>query len=286
MSQGLLGQELNCNVTIIPPRIIISDAEIFKTMENTLEEFINNRKWSKDTWETNERIDCAMQITIEQQVTARQFKGTIQVSSSRPIYNSNYKTSVLSINDKNLEFTYQDNSNLTWSQDQHRDNLTSVIAFYANLILAMDYDTFSLEGGTDHYLICQTIVNNAQNAAESGWKSSEKTQQNRYWFIENMLSQTFKPLREALYTYHRQGLDLMYYDVKKGQDNILAALYTFKSIHRIKPSSYNLQTFFYAKAQEIVQIFQPLPLTVRQPLADHLKLIDPGNIGKYEPLTK
>ena len=128
-------QELNCNVTIIPPRVIISDAEIFKTMENVVEEFINNRKWSKDNWDTKEKIECSIQITIEQQVSNRQFKGSIQVSSSRPVFNSNYKTPVLSINDKNFEYSYQDNANLQWSQDQHRDNLTSVIAFYCNLIL-------------------------------------------------------------------------------------------------------------------------------------------------------
>jgi hypothetical protein len=117
---------------------------------------------------------------------------------------------MLSINDKNFEFSYQDNSTLQWSQDQHRDNLTSVLAYYANLILAMDYDSFSLEGGTDYYLMCQTIVNNAQNAPEEGWKASQKGQQNRYWIIENILSQSFKPLREALYNYHRQGLDVLY----------------------------------------------------------------------------
>ncbi len=279
-------QELNCNVTIIPPRVIISDAEIFKTMENVVEEFINNRKWSKDNWDTKEKIECSIQITIEQQVSNRQFKGSIQVSSSRPVFNSNYKTPVLSINDKNFEYSYQDNANLQWSQDQHRDILTSVIAFYCNLILAMDYDTFSNEGGTDHYLLCQTIVTNAQNAPESGWKASERGQQNRYWLIENILSQSFKPLREGLYTYHRQGLDVMYYDIQKGRDNIGRVIEDLKSIHKIRPASYNLQTFFYAKSSEIVSIFQPAGEEEKKPIYETCKLIDAGNITKYEKIMQ
>ena len=286
LNTALQSQELNCNVTIIPPRVIISDAEIFKTMENTVEEFINNRKWSKDNWDTKEKIDCSIQITIEQQVSNRQFKGSIQVSSSRPVFNSNYKTPVLSINDKNFEYTYQDNANLQWSQDQHRDNLTSVIAFYCNLILAMDYDTFASEGGTDHYLLCQTIVTNAQNAPESGWKASERGQQNRYWLIENILSQSFKPLREGLYTYHRQGLDVLYYDIQKGRDNIASVIENLKSIHKIRPASYNLQTFFYAKSSEIVSIFQPAPEDEKKPIYETCKLLDAGNITKYEKIMQ
>ena len=280
------GQELNCNVTIIPPRVMISDAEIFKTMENVVEEFINNRKWSKDNWDTKEKIDCSIQITIEQQVSNRQFKGSIQVSSSRPVFNSNYKTPVLSINDKNFEYSYQDNANLQWSQDQHRDNLTSVIAYYCHLILAMDYDTFSNEGGTDYYLMCQTIVTNAQNAPESGWKANERGQQNRYWLIENILSQSFKPLREGLYNYHRQGLDVMYYDIQKGRDQISSVLNNLKNIHKIRPASYNLQTFFYAKASEIVSIYQPAPEEEKKPIYELCKLIDAGNISKYEKIMQ
>ncbi|MEN9334835.1 MAG: hypothetical protein RLY35_2015 [Bacteroidota bacterium] len=275
-------QELNCNVTIIPPRVITTDAEIFKTMEGVIEEFMNSRKWTKDSWDSKERIDCSIQITIEQQVSSRQFLGSIQVSSSRPVFNSNYKTTMLSINDKNFGFTYQDNANLQWSQDQHRDNLTSVLAYYAYLILAMDYDSFAPEGGTDHYLLCQTIVTNAQNAPEEGWKASQKGQQNRYWIIENILSQSFKPLREALYNYHRQGLDVLYYDIEKGRNTMAAALEGLRAIHKIRPSSYNLQIFFYGKAEEIINVFKPAPAELKKSIYELCKLVDPGNIAKYE----
>lgn len=275
-------QELNATVNILLPQQVQSSPELFATMKTDFTEFLNSRKWSKDNWNNNEKIDCSFQITIEQQVDARSFKGSIQVTSSRPVYNSDYKTAVLNVNDRDFEFQYQENTMMQWSADQHRDNLTSVLAFYANLILAMDYDSFSMEGGTDYYLICQTIVNNAQNAAEPGWRSNERGRQNRYWLIENILSQTFKPIRECLYNYHRKGIDRLYSDVPGARQAIANSLQELKSVHRVKPSSYNMQIFFYAKGDEIVNIFKPAPSEEKQPVVDLCKLIDPGNIAKYE----
>jgi hypothetical protein len=283
---ALQAQELNCNVTIIQPQVILSDASIFQTMENTIEEFINNRKWSKDEWAQTERIDCNLQITIESQPSQRQFKGSIQVGSSRPVYNTDYKAPILNINDRDFEFTFQENTQIQWSVDQHRDNLSSVLAFYANMILAADYDTFSPEGGTEHYLICQTIVSNAQNAAEAGWKANERGQQNRYWLVENIITQTFKPLRDLAYNYHRKGMDKMFTDLIESRNVMTAALLELNSIHKIKPSSYNMQVFFYAKADEIISIYKPLPAAEKQPIYELLKKLDPGNISKYEKMMQ
>jgi hypothetical protein len=279
-------QELQCDVTIIPPRVMISGPEIFQTMETTIEEFLNTRRWSRDDWNPKERIECTMQITIEQQINQRQFKGSLQVGSSRPVFNSNYKTPVLSLNDRDFEFTFQENTLIQWSVDQHRDNLSSVLAYYANLILAMDYDTFALEGGTDHYVICQTIVSNAQNAAEPGWRSNERGQQNRYWLIENIVTQTFKPVRDCLYYYHRQGMDKLYTELPAARQQMADALKLLEAVHRIKPSSYNMQVFFYAKGDEIVNLFQPLKKEDKQMVYDLCKLLDPGNIQRYEKIMQ
>lgn len=275
-------QELNCTVNILLPQQVQSPPELFATMKTTITEFLNGRKWSKDNWNTNEKIDCNIQITIEQQLDARSFKGSIQVTSSRPVYNSDYKTGVLNVNDRDFEFQFQENTMIQWSTDQHRDNLSSVLSFYANLILAMDYDTFSMEGGTDYYLICQTIVNNAQNASEPGWRSNEKGRQNRYWLIENILTQTFKPIRECLYNYHRKGMDKLYLDALASRKVMADALQELKNVHKIKPSSYNMQVFFYAKGDEIVNLFKPTPAEEKQPIIDLCKLLDPGNIAKYD----
>lgn len=279
-------QELNATVNVLIPQQVMSPPELFNTMKSTITEFLNGRKWSKDTWQTNERIQCTFQITIEQQVDNRSFKGSLQVTSGRPVYNSDYKTSVLNINDRDFEFVFQENTMIQWSNDQHRDNLSSVLAFYANLILAMDYDTFAMEGGTDHYLTCQTIINNAQNAAESGWRSNEKGRQNRFWIIENILSQTFKPIREFLYNYHRKGLDKLYLDQSAAIEEMSAAIAGLQDVHRVRPSSYNMQVLFYAKADEIVNIYKPRTLDEKKPVAENCKLFDPGNIAKYEKILQ
>lgn len=283
---GMSAQELDCKVNILLPQQVISPPELFNTMKSTIAEFVNNRKWTRDTWNQDERIECTMQITIEQQVDIRTFKGSIQVSSSRPVYNSDYKTPVLNVNDRNFQFTFQENTMIQWSNDQHRDNLSSVLAYYSNLIIGMDYDTFSMEGGTEQYLTCQTIVTNAQSAAEEGWRANEKGQQNRYWLIENLLTQTFKPIREALYNYHRQGMDKMYQDLQGARNTMSEALLNLKNIHKIKPSSYNMQVFFYAKSDEVVNIYKPLPAEEKQRIYDLCKLIDPGNINKYEKIMQ
>ncbi len=283
---ALKAQELNCNVTIIQPQIMIGDPGIFQIMETTIEEFINGRKWTDDDFELEERIECTMQITIEQWVNLRQFKGSLQVGSSRPVFNSDYKTSLLSVNDRDFEFTFQENTMIQWSSDQHRDNLSSMLAFYAYYILGTDYDSFSPEGGTQWFLLCQPIVLTAPGAPEQGWKSNQKGQQNRYWLVENILSQSFKPMRDCTYNYHRLGFDKMYTDVQESRKIMADALIGLRNVHKIRPSSYNMQVFFYAKADEIVTIFTPTAVEEKQRVYDLTKQVDPGNITKYEMMMK
>lgn len=286
ISSSFFSQELNCNVTIIQPQVILADPAIFQTMEVAMEEFINSRKWSRDDWAPTERIDCNMQITVESQPSQRQFKGSIQVGSSRPVYNSDYKTPIININDRSFEFTFNENTQIQWSIDQHRDNLSSVLAFYANLILASDYDSFSPEGGTDYYIVCQTIVSNAQNAPEPGWRAEERGQQNRFWLIENIVTQTFKPLRDCLYNYHRKGMDKMFTEMTAARKVMSDAILELNNIHKLKPSSYNMQVFFYAKSDEIISIFTPLPVEEKKPVYEMLKKLDPGNIVKYDKMMQ
>ncbi|MFN0031440.1 MAG: DUF4835 family protein [Flavobacteriales bacterium] len=281
---GMQAQELDCKVNILLPQQVISPPELFGTMKSTITEFISNRKWTRDDWSLMEKIECTMQITISKQVDIRTFEASIQVTSSRPVYNSDYKTPVLNVNDRDFTFTFQENTMIQWSNDQHRDNLSSVLAYYANMIVAMDYDTFSMEGGTDNFLICQTIVNNAQSTADAGWKANEKGQQNRYWLIENILTQTFKPIRQCLYDYHRHGMDKLFQDVEGARKTMAEALLELKNIHKIKPSSFNMQVFWYAKADEVVNLFKPVPVEEKQRIYELCKLIDPGNISKYEKM--
>jgi len=279
-------QELNATVNVLIPQQVISPPEFFNTMKSTITEFLNGRRWSKDTWQNNERIQCTFQITIEQQIDNRSFKGSLQVTSSRPVYNSDYKTSVLNINDRDFEFVFQENTMIQWSNDQHRDNLSSVLAFYAQLILAMDYDSFAMEGGTDYYLACQTIINNAQNTSEAGWRSNEKGRQNRFWLIENILSQSFKPIREFLYNYHRKGLDKLAINQAEAIESMSSAIEGLNEVHRIKPSSYNMQVLFYSKSDEIVNVYAPRAAADKKKVADTCKILDPGNISKYDRILQ
>jgi hypothetical protein len=279
-------QELNCSVNVLLPQQVTSPPSLFETMEKTIADFMNSRKWTKDTYANEERIDCSLQITIEQQMDARTFKTSLQVSSSRPVYNSNYKTPILNLNDRDFQFSFQENTLIQWGADQHRDNLSSTLAYYAHLIIGLDNDSFSMEGGTEQLLVCQTIVTNAQTAPEAGWSSSIQNKQNRYHLIENLLTQTFKPIRECLYRYHRHGMDKMYMDAAAARATMTEALLNLKNVHKIKPSSYNMQIFFYAKSDEIVNIYKPTKADERQIVIDLCKLIDPGNITKYDKMAQ
>jgi hypothetical protein len=199
------------------------------------------------------------------------------------VYNSDYNTSMLLVNDSDFDISWDGSSNIQFSIDQYRDNLSSVLAFYAYMILGMDYDSMGLESGTPYYLKSQTIVANAQNSGPSGWKASQG-QQNRYWLVENMLSQTFRPVRNCLYYYHRMGLDQLFDDVERGRLAMADALIEMRQTHRIRPSSYNLQLFFLAKSDEILKVFGPAPEPEKARLLPVLKQMDPGNISKYDSI--
>ena len=277
----VLGQELNCNVQVIAPRIANVEASVFESLEDGIREFINGRRWTNDNFNFEERIECTMQITINEAISATKFSGTIQVQSNRPVYASDYKTPMLFVNDGDFEINWVNGTAINFNLGMHRDNLSSILAYYAYMILGMDYDSFGMEAGTDYYLKAQQIVANAQNAAGTGWRASQG-KQNRYWLVENMLSQTFRPLRYCLYNYHRKGMDLLYSDVETARLNIGDAIVEMRSTNRIRPSSYNLQVFFMAKSDEIINIFEPAPEPERVRLLPVIKQMDPGNISKYD----
>jgi hypothetical protein len=274
---------LNCTVNVIAPQISNLEATVVESLESSIREFINGRRWTNDEFRMEERIECTMQLTITEAVNPTNFKGNLQIQSSRPVYNSDYKTPMFFVNDGDFEFVWDGSSVIQFMPDQFRDNLSSVLAFYAYMILGMDYDSMGLEGGTDQFLKAQTIVANAQNAPQAGWKASQ-SQQNRYWLVENMLSQTFRPVRSCLYHYHRLGMDRLYEDVDKARMTIADALIEMRQTHRIRPSSYNLQLFFLAKSDEILKVFGPAPEPEKTRLLPVLKQMDPGNISKYDSI--
>ncbi len=279
-------QELNCQVDVIYPSIQGVNTDIFDKLKEDVFEFMNNRRWSNDKFTIEERINCSLIINItEARASSNTYKAELQVISSRPVFNTDYNSPIINIKDKNLTFDYLPNTQFNFNADQFQNNMVSVLAYYAYMIIGYDYDTFSLNGGTPYYQQAQRIVQSAQVSNYGGWKAYEGDK-NRYWLVEDILHNTFEPLRQTLYQYHREGLDVMSDKAQIGRQKILASLQNFNQIHRIKPMAYVTQMFFTAKSDEIVNIFKKAPDAERNTAYEVLSKVDPGNLAKYERMQK
>jgi len=239
-------QELNCSVKVSYDQITAANVQIFKTLERSLGEFVNNTKWTTRNFTSKERIDCSMFITI-QSYDSNEFTCTLQVQSSRPIYNSSYSSPVFNFNDKEFKFRYLEFENFVYNPNSYDSNLIATVAFYANIIVGLDADTFSNQGGTKFLEGASNIANLAQSSGTAGWTQTEK-KQNRYYLINDLLSNTFTPYREALYEYHYLGMDKMTEDIKGAKENIAKAIQTVSKIHSVRPNAFITRVFFMGKA--------------------------------------
>jgi hypothetical protein len=278
-------QEFNCKVTVLAPKIQSTPKRVWQSMETSITQLMNTRRWTNLNYSPQERIDCNMLLTINEQSSADQFSGTLQVIYSRPVYGSDYLSPVVDILDNNVQFSFLENTQIDFVPERFTNNLSSVVAFYAYFILGVDADTFSPMGGSEFYTMAQTVVSNAQNASEPGWKAFENDK-NRYWLIDNQQQGAFRPLRQFLYDYHRNGFDQMSTDMAKGRKACAAAIETLKSVHQAKPSSYNLQVLFNAKYNELVQLFKGADPQERAKVYNTLQIIDPGHINQYMEMMK
>ncbi|HIA07382.1 MAG TPA: DUF4835 family protein [Flavobacteriales bacterium] len=279
-------QELICTVQILSSQIQSSDKRAFETLRKAIYEFMNTRKWTNDQFRTEERIECSILINITKWNKLDLWEGTMQVQVRRPIYNSSYNSRILNINDQDCIFTYLEYDPLEFSESTHISNLTSILAFYAYIILGIDYDSYASKGGNPYFQKAQSIANNAQAAPEPGWKAFENNKKNKYNLVENILNQIYSPYRECLYHYHRHGLDVMVDDVNTGRLTILESLESLMPIHIRQRSSYILQVFFDAKADEIVKIFTEAPPDEQARVIKLLNKIDPANTTKYVKIIK
>jgi len=279
-----IGQELNCNVSVVSPRVQGSNKQVYETMRKALYEFVNNTKWTDHIFKDEERIDCSLMFNITDQISDDEFKGTLQIQSRRSVYNSSYTTNLLNYRDNDIQFRYVEFESLEFNEQAHTSNLIAIVAFYVNMILGLDYDTFSPEGGTLFYQRAEVIVNNAQNAQNAGWKAFEGTK-NRYWFVENMLNDKYSAMRSCLYRYHRLGLDRMSEVVDEGRGEISEAITELRPAYRQNPTAMIWQLFFTAKADEITQIFTQAFPDERSRIVIVLKEIDPANSGKWDKIN-
>ena len=273
-------QELNCKVTVGHDRINVTNTQIFRTLEKALNDFMNNTRWSNQVFNQNEKISCDMFINITA-LSGGSFTATLQIQSSRPVYGSNYSTPVFNYLDKDFSFNYVEFENLFFNPNSFDSNLTAVLAFYANIILGLDADTFQLKGGTPYFEAANSIVNIAQSSRYKGWTQSEGGNQNRFFMAQDLLSNTFEPFRKSLYEYHIKGLDLMSENVKTGKEGVKKSITTLVEVHKSRPNAFLTRIFFDAKSDELVQIFSGGPQITIADLVENLNRISPLNSSKW-----
>lgn len=285
MMAALPAQDFQCQLSVNSQQISGSNRNKFNTLQQELYKFVNDRKWCQYTLKTNERIECAIQITLSE-MSGDTYTGTMTIQLQRPIFNTNYKSPVLNFQDKNVKFTYEEGAPLEYAENSNLSQLTSLIAYYLNIFLALDFDTFSLNGGEPYYTLAQGIVNACQTATEPGWKSYETGQRNRYWMTENLTNPTYSKLHEFLYKYHRLGLDVMSESVDVGRASVLDALRDLQKVNSQKSNIYIVQIFVQAKADEIVNIFKEATPVEKTEVVRLMKQLDPSNSAKYNAINQ
>jgi hypothetical protein len=285
ISPAVFTQDLNARVQILAPQLSNSNKRVLDMLEASIKDFLNGRKWTTDALQPQERIDCNFVITITDWDGSSNFKAEAQIQSNRPVFNSSYNSTLLNISDKEFGFSYAEGQPLDFSDQNYISNLSSLLAFYAYIITGLDYDSFSKFGGTPYYQKAQTVLNNAQIAPSTGWKAFENLR-NRFWLVENLTNKSYNPIRESLYVYHRDGLDVMADNKSKGLKAILSIIPQLQKIDKQKQGSVLNQLFFTAKADEIVNILSSADTQDKLKAYDVLSEIDPSNSSKYESLKK
>lgn len=281
-------QELNCNVQVSAQMIQGSNREIFVNMQRDIYEFINNTVWTNHVFSYAERIDCNMLINLTEQISGDEFKGTIQIQLRRPAFNTTYNSTMLNFVDNNLQFKYVEFQTLEFDPSTHRANLISVLAYYVYIILGVDYDSYSLLGGTEFFQMAEKIVTNAQNAPESGWKPYDGSRnRNRYWLVKNILNKEYEGIRQFIYEYDINGLDRLESRTSEARISMAESLKLMQEVFRKKPDPfmYFLQIVIDSKSEEVINIFTGAFPEERSRVVQIMTEIDPANKSKYEKIT-
>jgi len=278
-------QEVNASVQVSARQIEGTDRDAFKELQQALYEFVNNRIWTNYNYKLEERIECTILLTLSERISSDQYKGKLNLVLRRPVYKTNYNTTMLNYIDKDVQFTYSEGEPLIYAENSFSNNLTSMIAYYVYVFLGLDADSFSKLGGTPYFEKAQSIVQNAQNTSEPGWKAFENMK-NRYWLTENLLNPQYRPIRESIYEYHRKGLDLMYDNVENGRTNIAESLKLLQQSNRAKPGSFLMRLYLDSKRDEIIKIFGEGSPKTKTEVVNIMKEIDPANGDKYSAILR
>jgi hypothetical protein len=280
----LYSQEFKCSVSVQTPGIQGIDRTITESLKKAVTDFINNRKWSNYNFQVEERFECSLVFTFSS-ISGNNFTGKLNVVLKRPVYNSEYKSTTLNLVDNDIHFTYTPTQRMDFDENSYTNNLTSILAYYAYVMLGINFDTFSSNGGINMFQKANTILNAAQSSGEKGWSSFDG-ERNRYHLIENILNQTYSDLRTFYYNYHRLGLDVMWTDPTKGRAEITKSLELLKTTFNKRPGLYFLQVIVETKRDELVNIYREGDPYEKKTFVDILKNIDPSNSSKYDEVMK
>lgn len=291
---GLIGflmegqaQELDFRVIINSDRSRFQNTEVFNQMKTSFEQFLNGRTWTSDEYRPEERIKGNMLITISEVPQIGVYSATVQVQVVRPVFGTNYESVVLNFIDRNWTFEYQESQPLEFNRFSFLNNISSLLAFYANIALGMDYDTFALKGGNPYFEVANDIVNNAQQSGRVGWVQNPSDRRSRYWLINDIyISTVYAPIREAIYLYHRKGVDQLATAPDEAYSSILEAIQLVADANKQQPNGIFTISFVDAKSDEIAQILKNAPFEIREKAVSLLLEIDPNNARKYNELLK
>jgi hypothetical protein len=275
-------QQLNCSVQINSDKIATTNNQIFKNLQTSISDFVNKTDWTGEEYKQNEKIECSMVIIVNS-YESNQFTATLQVQSTRPIFNSTYESPVFNFNDKDFNFRYVEFEILQFNPTNFDSNLVSVLAYYSYMILGFDADTFSLMGGNKYYETAMQILTVAQQSGYKGWSQSDGNQ-NRFFLISDLLSGTYDDYRITLYKYHREGLDIMSNDVKGSKNKIIDALATLSKLYEIRSNAFLTRVFFDAKSDELVSILSGGPKVSLKTTIDNLNKLSPLNSSKWSAI--
>lgn len=271
-------QELNCKVEINADQVQATNKQVFQTLQEAINDYMNTTKFTNAQFATNEKIECRLFFTIKE-YSDNTMKGDLQVQSIRPVYNSSYTTTLINFKDSKIDFSYQENEPLIFSENSMESQLTAILNFYAYLILAVDFDSFSRKGGEQFFERAQNIVQLAQSSGEVGWKAFEDSK-NRSSVLGSYIEPATSIIRDLTYEYYREGLDEMALSPDKGRAKITSTLEIIQKVYTVAPMSVALSMFRDAKFDELVNIYTKGSQTEREKAVEILSPIYPSDLDR------
>lgn len=280
---GANAQEINATAQVIAPSVQMTNKQILVTLQNAIQQFVSTRKWTDESFESREKIEMTIFLNVNQLSTNNEFSASIQINSTRPIFNAVYKSTNFTFEDDDVVFVYREFENLDFQENQNVNALTTLIAYYVNIVLGYDFDSFAELGGTSYFKKAQNIVN--MMVGQPGWNQTDgKGIRNRYYLAENLNNTKYQPIRLLNFVYHRKGMDQMYEKPEQARAAILDAIKGLQELSSIIPNSLLQKTFFSAKVNELVDIFKGATVPEKNNILTVLSQLDPGHTKQYEKI--